>query len=160
MRHTAVSFDHGQRLAVLGDLRSVCCDSEAATWRRPLFDDPVSGGRPVAAELLLPAGFGRVAAVRSGWSHVLVLSETGQLLAFGRNDHRQLLGSVAGEKFSPVRTSERAVQIACGAEHSMVLLGMTFRWAAIEADVSVRKRERSFVAIWLERAWSGRKTPR
>jgi alpha-tubulin suppressor-like RCC1 family protein len=151
MRHTAVSFDHGQRLAVLGDLRSVCCDNEAATWRRPLFGDSVSGTRPVAAEVLLPAGFGRVAAVRSGWSHVLVLSDTGQLFTFGRNDHRQLLNSLAGQNYcAHVPCSERAVQIACGAEHSMVLLGMALNVAVADANVTAQESGRLLLSGWNE----------
>jgi hypothetical protein len=155
MRHTAVAFDHGQRLAMFGDLRSVCCDNAGVTWHRLLFGDSIVGTRPVAAEVLLPAGFGRVAVVRSGWSHVLVLSDTGQLFTFGRNDHRQLLGSSAGENFLPVLASQRAAQIACGAEHSMVLLGRALTCDVAGANVSV-PRERSFVAIWLERARAGR----
>lgn len=81
----------------------------------------VRGGTPVPTRI---EGLEAVQAVAAGRSHSLVLTTTGKVYAFGRNDHGQLGLGDTDSRFTPtvIPGLEPAVAIAAGGRHSLVVL--------------------------------------
>ncbi|KAG7324159.1 hypothetical protein KOW79_012175 [Hemibagrus wyckioides] len=77
----------------------------------------------------------RVAAIHSGWTHLIAQTESGRVLTWGRASYgqlgRQVTVSDCKESSLPseVRMLHGATQIACGSEHNLAIVGnQVFSW--------------------------------
>ncbi|CAJ1453416.1 unnamed protein product [Effrenium voratum] len=90
----------------------------------------------------------RIKHAAGGWKHILAVTEDGDLLSWGSNDYGQLGDGTKARRSAaqatPLPQARRAVAVACGAYHSLVL---TDAGEVLAAGMGYSNDTQSFVQV-------------
>jgi alpha-tubulin suppressor-like RCC1 family protein len=124
----AAGCEHSLALTSTGQLYSFGSNRYGQLGRAANAE--TSSPNPTPVQVVLPSDAGTPTAIAAGGSHSLVLTTSGQILAFGLNERGQLgnASNAGSERANPVPVrvvlpgaSAAPIAIAAGAEHSLAI---------------------------------------
>lgn len=127
LAHAAAIVETGVRHSAVGRVRSHQM-KELFTWGSSEFGQCGHGvvGTHYEPHLVEDLRGKVVVQVSCGHSHTMCVTDMGEVFAWGNNTHGELGLGVAGNSLRPKRVDiagkQKAVQVACGGTHSLILL--------------------------------------